>query len=92
MAEHDFIQLDTVFFGRVRLTLDKLDLEWPPPEFLVFDGEHIREATAEDKPEDLLQRYTMSKLTDEQMESCPLVARGAAYAYVKPLDMDMGHS
>jgi len=92
MAAHDFIQLDTMFFGRVRLMLDNLSLEWPPPEFIVFDGEDVREAKADDPPEDLFQRHSMSRLTDEQMEKLPNVARGAAYGYVKPLDEDMGHS
>ncbi len=92
MAEHDFIQLDTMFFGKVRLMIDDISIDWPPPEFIVFDGEDVREAKPDDPKQDLFQRFSMSKLTDEQMESCPLVARGAAYAYVQPLDEDMGHA
>lgn len=91
MAEHDFIEVETVFFGKVRMTIDTLDIDWPPPEFIVFDGEDVREAKPDDPKSDLFQRHSMSSLTDEQMEKCPNVARGAAYGYVMPLDVDMGH-
>lgn len=92
MAEHDFIQLDTMFFGKVRMQIEDIDIDWPPPEFIVFDGEEVREAKPDDPKQDLFQRYSMSKLTDEQMESCPNVARGAVYGYVQPLDEDVGHA
>ncbi len=90
MAEHDFIEIETVFFGRVRMTIDSIPLHWPPPEFIVFDGQFVREANKDDPKADLFQRHSMSNLTDKQMESCPNVARGAAYGYVMPLDVDFG--
>ena len=90
VAKHDFIELDTIFFGKVRLAIDKIGLDWPPPEFIVFDGQEVRKANKDDPKADLFQRYTMSNLTDKHMESCPDIARGAAYGYVVPLDVDMG--
>ncbi len=90
--DNDFVQLETLFFGKVRISLSKAELEWPPPEFLVFDtNNHLRKATKDDKRADIFQRYTMSKLTEEQANS-PHLARGAVYRYVEPIDADIGHA
>lgn len=90
VAEHDFIEIQTVFFGKVRMQIENIGIDWPPPEFIVFDGEEVREAKPDDPKADLFQRHSMSSLTDKQMEGCSGVARGAAYGYVMPLDVDFG--
>ncbi len=90
--DYDFIQLDTVFHGRVRVMLKRCGLTWPPPEIIVYDTTgHLREATDDDDQAEMFQRNSMSRLTDEQAMKCPNVARGAAYSYVKPFDVDIGH-
>jgi len=80
--QYDFIRIESIFFGSVNIRLSKLNLTWPPPEFLVMtDGEDatIREATANDDRDLILHRVQMSELTEEQIEKCPGIARGALY-------------
>ena len=90
--EYDFIQLDTLFFGKVRITLKSCGMEWPPPEIIISDSTgNLYEAEEGDNRREMFQRYSMSALTDEQAEKCPNVARGAAYGYMEPHDVDMGH-
>ncbi len=84
MADHDHILLNMMHFGRRRLFLEDLEaVEWPPPERLYMDDETrlLREATDDDDATFVFRRISMSQLTDEQMEKCPNVARGAEYRY-----------
>lgn len=83
MAEHDHILLNMKFFGRPRLLIEDLEFDWPPPARLYMDGEThlLREAADGDEAEFIFKRISMSQLTDEQMERCPNVARGAEYIY-----------
>jgi len=91
--DYDFIQLDTVFFGTVRVRLKDHGLEWPPPEIIIYDSTgNLRKAEEGDGRTEMFERYSMSRLTDEQAEKCPNVARGAAYKYVEPLEADIGHA
>ncbi len=84
--QDDFIKLESMFFGNVIIPLREVNLSWPPPEFLVMDGVGIlREATKDDDKQHLLHRTQMSALTDEQIQSCPGIARGAEYKYVVDL-------
>ena len=41
----------------------------------------LREAREGDETMFIFKRISMSQLTDEQMEKCPNVARGAEYVY-----------
>jgi len=83
MAEHDHILLNMVNFGRQRIFLENLEFDWPPPERLYMDSasNKLREAGNDDDKDFVFKRISMSKLTDEQMDSCPNVARGAEYIY-----------
>ena len=83
MAEHDHILLNMVNFGQTRVFIEELALEWPPPERIYMDGEThlLREARDGDEAMFIFKRISMSQLTDEQMEKCPNVARGAEYVY-----------
>lgn len=91
--DHDFMQIKTVFHGKVITTLKSQRLEWPPPELMVFSSTgHFVEATKESKRSEMFERYSMSSLTDDQAKKCPNVARGAAYRYVDPIDADVGHA
>lgn len=84
MADHDHILLNMVNFGQTRVMIDELDsLDWPPPERIYMDGEThlLREARDGDETMFIFKRISMSQLTDEQMEKCPNVARGAEYVY-----------
>jgi hypothetical protein len=88
MAEHDHILLNMVNFGKTRVFMEELEsLDWPPPERIYMDGEThlLREAAEGDEPEFIFKRISMSQLTDEQMEKCPNVARGAEYIYEQEL-------
>lgn len=90
--DYDFIQLDTMTLGKLRILLKSCGLEWPPPEIIIYDTDgNLREAKEGDDREEMFQRYSMSALTDEQAEKCPNVARGAAYGYLDPLDAAVGH-
>ena len=84
MADADHILLNMVNFGQTRVFMEELtELDWPPPERIYMDGEThlLREARDGDEPEFIFKRISMSQLTDEQMEKCPNVARGAEYVY-----------
>ena len=83
MADHDHILLNMVNFGKTRVMIEELELTWPPPERIYMDGEThlLREAAEGDEPDFIFKRISMSQLTDEQMEQCPNVARGAEYVY-----------
>jgi len=82
--QDDFIIIESTFFGSVNVKISKLWISWPPPEFLVMTEEgEVREATKDDDKNHLLYRVRMSKLTDEQIDKCPDVARGAEYKYVQ---------
>ena len=92
MADGDFIRLNTVVFGILNISLEKVGLTWPPPKLLIFKnwraGETLsdgvlREATDKDPKDQILERVRMSELTDEQMGSCDHVARGAEYKYLE---------
>ncbi len=87
--QDDFIRLHMHFFGVVNLRLSALDLEWPPPEFITFDDGSVREANAKDPREFLFHRRNMSELTDEQIDACPNVVRGAEYFYVDSLAQEL---
>lgn len=88
MAEHDHILLNMVHFGRMRVFLDQLELDWPPPERLYMDGatKELREAAEGDDAEFVFKRISMSQLTDEQILKCPGVARGAEYIYEQEIN------
>lgn len=80
----DFILLHMEFMGSPRIPLADAGLVWPPPEFIVFDGEGLREATRNDARAELFHRERYSSLTDEQIERCEgRVMRGAEYRYVE---------
>lgn len=83
MADHDHIMLNMTHFGLQRVFLEQLEFDWPPPERLYMDGKtkELRAAVEGDDKEFIFKRISMSKLTDEQMESCPGIARGAEYVY-----------
>lgn len=83
MAEHDHILLNMLNFGKTRVFMEELELSWPPPERIYMDGEThlLREARDGDEAMFIFKRISMSQLTDEQMEKCPDVARGAEYVY-----------
>jgi len=90
--EHDFMQIETVFFGVVRTTLISQGLNWPPPEFMCFVNGHFRKAIAETDRSEIFERYSMSCLTDEQAKDAPNIARGATYRYVEPINADVGNA
>ena len=83
MAEHDHILLNMIHFGKQRIFLEDLEFDWPPPARLFMDDEtkELREAVEGDQPDGIFKRISMSRLTDEVMEQCPGVARGAEYVY-----------
>ena len=83
MAESDHILLNMMAFGRRRIFLEDLEFDWPPPERLFMDGETslLRAAADGDDKQFIFKRISMSQLTDEQMQSCPHIARGAEYVY-----------
>jgi hypothetical protein len=83
MAEHDHVLLNMMAMGRRRIMLEDLEFDWPPPERLYMDGEShlLREARDGDDAEFIFKRISMSQLSDEVMEKCPNVARGAEYVY-----------
>jgi len=83
MAESDHVLLNMVHFGRRRIFLENLEFDWPPPERLFMDGEThlLREAGDADDKQFIFKRISMSQLTDEQMQRCPHIARGAEYVY-----------
>ena len=80
----DFIRLNLKYFGEINISVDKTEFSWPPPEFIVMDDDSndLREATKDDHRDIIFQRISMSQITDEQIEQCPNVARGANYKYV----------
>lgn len=81
----DFIRIRSDSVGEVNLTLDSLGLSWPPPERLVIDsGGKIRAANDDDDPCFMMERVSMSALTDADMETAEHLARGALYTYVIP--------
>ena len=84
--DDDFARLHLMHFGTPNITLKDLDLEWPPPEILVMSDDGIREATKDDDRSFMLERISMSSITDEQREGMTNVARGAEYLYLKAID------
>ena len=81
--ESDFLRLNTACMGALNIRLNKLGLDWPPPEFIVMDDEGIiRKANEKDKRDFILERVSMSKITDEQIATMDHVARGAEYKYL----------
>ena len=88
MAEHDHILLNMVHFGPQRIFLEDLNFDWPPPEriFMDDDDKELREAIEGDDAQAIFKRISMSQLTDEQMEKCPNVARGAEYIYEQEIN------
>ena len=82
--ESDFLRINTEFMGPLNIRPNKFGLGWPPPQFIVIEGETgtVREATAKDKREEIFERVSMSKITDEQIANMEHVARGADYKYV----------
>ncbi len=88
MANHDHILLNMVMMGPQRIFLEDLELiDWPPPARIYMDDKSklLREAVDGDDSAFVFKRISMSNLTDEQMESCPGVARGAEYVYEQDL-------
>lgn len=82
--ENDFILLHMEFCGSPRLPLQSLGLAWPPPEFIVFDGEKMRAAIKTDDRAEVFHRRRFSAITDEQIVGMEgRVARGAEYRYVE---------
>ena len=81
--QDDFVLLHMRYFGPKRLPLESLGLQWPPPEFMVFDGEKMREATATDERSKMFHRERYSQITDEQIAGMDCVVRGAEYRYVE---------
>jgi hypothetical protein len=67
--DDDFVRLPTLVAGDVDIQLVRLDLEWPPPERLVFSGL-------------VYARESYSEITDEQRAEMTHVVRGAQYVYV----------
>lgn len=82
--EYDFIQIDLEMFPTLRISLEDAGFDWPPPEFIVFAGQDLIEATADHPRHQIFHRHRYSALTDEQISKCPNVARGAEYKYVEP--------
>jgi hypothetical protein len=87
MADCDHILLNMLNFGKTRVMIDELELDWPPPERIYMDGEThlLREARDGDDAMFIFKRISMSQLTDEQIAKCPGVARGAEYVYEQEL-------
>ena len=83
MADYDHILLNMKAFGRRRIFIEDLEFGWPPPERLYMDGEThlLRSAIDGDDKVFIFKRISMSQLTDEQIEKCPGIARGAEYIY-----------
>jgi len=84
--QDDFILLHLRYFGTRPLPLEDLGLEWPPPEFIVFDGENMREAIATDARAEMWHRERFSQITDEQIATMDHVVRGAEYRYVEDVN------
>ena len=81
--ENDFIQLHMEFFGLRQLPIESVGLSWPPPEFIVFDGEKMREAIESDNRTAVFHRERFSPISDEQISTMKgRIARGAEYRYV----------
>lgn len=75
------MKLHLATVGEVNIPCEKVGLEWPPPEWLWFDGNGAREATAEDDRAGCMFQDRMSEITDEQREGMTHVVRGAEYFY-----------
>ena len=91
--DDDFIQLNTLFFGTIRVTLKDAGLTWPPPELVIMpndladcqlDGKELilREPNKDDDMGLVFERKRMSQLTDEQRGATNHVIRGAEYRYL----------
>ena len=67
----------------LNILLVDVGLEWPPPEFIIWDDDtsKFREAAEDDPLHLTYQRTNMSQITDEQMKGMTYVERGAEYHY-----------
>ncbi len=76
----DFVELH-LSIGTPRIMLPS-DIDWPPPEFIMFDDNVLREATKDDPRDEIMRRVRHSQITDEQRAKMSHVCRGAEYQYV----------
>jgi len=83
----DFIRIRTRFFGELDFYLSELDMQWPPPQYIVMDEESkcIREATKDDIRDYLYHRVSISAISDEEITKATNVCRGAQYYCVVDL-------
>ncbi len=83
MAKDDYIRVHWKSAGTHNIIMASIGLSWPPPEYLLWDAEDnvFREPNEFDDERLILKRMRMSSITDEQMEKCPGVCRGAEYRY-----------
>lgn len=77
--DNDYVRLELVV-NTVNIPLNRLGLEWPPPEKLYMSPVGIREAREGDEEAFTLVRVSCSQLDDETA-SHPNLARGAEYRY-----------
>ncbi len=87
MAESDFIRLNLEFLGQRNIRLSAVGLSWPPPaRIMILEDGLLREATGDDPACHVMRCIRLSQLTDEQIEGCDGIARGAEYEYLRPDD------
>jgi len=85
--DDDFVQLNTLFFGTIRVTVKDAGLTWPPPELVIMPDDRVeevilREPNKDDDMSFVFERKRMSQLTDEQRGGTDHVIRGAEYVYL----------
>jgi len=86
--DNDMIRVRTDLFGIRDFRLKSLGLEWPPPEYLYIDSvEGLREAREGDDGNFILERVSMSQLTDQHADH-PNLARGATYVYIVDINTE----
>lgn len=86
----DFVRL-SLSIGDVNILLSKLKMTWPPPPY-IFNAEaggfiEMSEAQVNRlhpaEMEFLMERISMSRITDEEIDEMDHIARGAEYKYVQ---------